>query len=102
MSVLVWIVVGLIVGVSLASASTGLGDTLLPDVGVAVVGAVAGGGLCTALAGAWGAGLNLYALLAAMAGSTLALVAFNLIPRQAEKGTNPVEGQGSAEVPRIG
>ncbi len=78
MTLLAWIVVGLIAG-WLASMLTGTRTSLLTDLLVGILGAVVGGILFRAFGAAGATGINLYSILVAVVGSTLLLWVYHAV-----------------------
>jgi len=82
MSVIAWIVLGLVAG-CIASWLTNRGNMRVADVILGIVGAVLGGWLFTKLGEAGVTGLNLYSLMVAVVGSVLLILAFRGFRRAA-------------------
>jgi uncharacterized membrane protein YeaQ/YmgE (transglycosylase-associated protein family) len=78
MTLLAWIVVGLIAG-WLASLITGTGESLLVDLVVGVLGAIVGGVIFNAFGASGATGINLYSILVAVVGSVLLLGAMRAV-----------------------
>ena len=79
MSIIGWIVLGLIAGFIASKIVNKRGEGILLDVVLGIVGAIAGGWVFS-LFGATGAtGLNLYSLLVAVVGAVLVLLAYHAI-----------------------
>jgi uncharacterized membrane protein YeaQ/YmgE (transglycosylase-associated protein family) len=82
MSILAWIILGLLAGFIGSKLVNKTGEGVILDVVLGIVGAVVGG-LLFNLFGAPGAtGLNLYSLLVAVVGAVLVLVAYHAIRRR--------------------
>ena len=71
MSILAWIVLGLIVGFLASAVMRGGGYGLVGDVIVGIVGALLGGLIFSALGGSGITGFNLYSLLVAFVGACI-------------------------------
>jgi uncharacterized membrane protein YeaQ/YmgE (transglycosylase-associated protein family) len=74
MSILAWIVLGLIAGFISSKIVNRHGEGLVLDIIIGIVGAVLGGWLMTALGGEGVNGFNLYSILVAIAGSVVLLL----------------------------
>jgi len=83
MSILAWIVLGLIAGFIGSKIVNNTGSGVILDVILGVVGAVVGGWLFGMFGGAGVTGLNLYSLLVAVVGAVVVLVVFHAIRRAA-------------------
>jgi uncharacterized membrane protein YeaQ/YmgE (transglycosylase-associated protein family) len=83
MSVLAWIILGLIAGFIGSKIVNNRGEGLLLDIMLGIVGAVVGGVLFNALGAVGVTGLNLYSLLVAVLGSIVVLVLYHAIRRAA-------------------
>jgi uncharacterized membrane protein YeaQ/YmgE (transglycosylase-associated protein family) len=81
MSILAWIVLGLIAGFIGSKLVNKKGEGLLLDVSLGIVGAVVGGFLFKAFGASGVTGLNLYSLLVAVVGAVIFLVAYHAIRR---------------------
>jgi uncharacterized membrane protein YeaQ/YmgE (transglycosylase-associated protein family) len=83
MSILAWIVLGLIAGFLASKIVNKSGEGVILDIVLGVVGAVVGGWLA-GLAGFGGvSGLNLYSLLIAVGGAIVVLLVYHAIHRAA-------------------
>ncbi|MBM3269952.1 MAG: GlsB/YeaQ/YmgE family stress response membrane protein [Candidatus Sericytochromatia bacterium] len=78
MSLLAWIVVGLVAG-WLASLLTGTRASLLTDLLVGILGAILGGVLFRAFGAAGATGINLYSILVAVVGATILLWIYHAV-----------------------
>jgi uncharacterized membrane protein YeaQ/YmgE (transglycosylase-associated protein family) len=79
MSVIAWIVLGLIAGFIASKIVNKQGEGLLLDIVLGIVGAVVGGWLF-ALIGAEGvSGVNLYSIFVAVIGAVVVLIAYHAI-----------------------
>jgi len=83
MSILAWIVLGLIAGFIGSKLVNKRGEGLLMDIVLGVVGAVVGGWLAGFLGIAGVSGLNLYSLLIAVGGAVVVLLVYHAIRRAA-------------------
>ena len=83
MSILAWIVLGLIAGFIGSKIVNKRGEGLLMDIVLGVVGAVVGGWLAGFLGLAGVSGVNLYSLLIAVGGSIVVLLVYHAIRRTA-------------------
>jgi len=81
MSILAWIVLGLIAGFFGSKLVNKRGEGLFLDIVLGVIGAVVGGWLFNFFGAAGVTGLNLYSLLVAVIGAVLVLVVFHAIRR---------------------
>jgi uncharacterized membrane protein YeaQ/YmgE (transglycosylase-associated protein family) len=81
MSVLAWIVLGLIAGFVASKLVSGSGEGVLLDIILGIVGAVAGGWLFNRFGMAGVTGLNLYSLLVAIVGAALLLIVYHAVTR---------------------
>ena len=81
MSILTWIVMGLIAGFIASKIVNRQGQGLLLDMVVGIVGAFVGGWIMTKLGESDITGFNLYSILVAIFGAIVLLVAYHLIRR---------------------
>jgi uncharacterized membrane protein YeaQ/YmgE (transglycosylase-associated protein family) len=81
MSILAWIVLGLIAGFIGSKIVNKSGEGVILDIILGIVGAVVGGWVFTRFGAAGVTGLNLYSLLVAVVGSVLFLVVYHAIRR---------------------
>jgi uncharacterized membrane protein YeaQ/YmgE (transglycosylase-associated protein family) len=79
MSVLTWIVLGLIAGFIAAKIVNKQGAGFFLDIVLGIVGAVVGGFLFTALGETGVTGFNLYSLVVAVVGAIVVLVIYHAI-----------------------
>lgn len=79
MSILAWIVLGLIAGFIASQVVNKSGEGLILDIVLGIVGAFVGGYLFTLFGAAPVTGLNLYSMLVAVVGSVVVLVLYHLI-----------------------
>jgi uncharacterized membrane protein YeaQ/YmgE (transglycosylase-associated protein family) len=81
MSILAWVVLGLIAGFIGSKIVNKSGEGVLLDILLGIVGAVLGGWLFNRFGAAGVTGLNLYSLLVAVVGSVVFLVIYHAIRR---------------------
>jgi uncharacterized membrane protein YeaQ/YmgE (transglycosylase-associated protein family) len=81
MSLVTWIVLGLIAGFIGSKIINRTGEGFLLDIVLGIVGAVAGGWLFQFFGLAGVSGLNIYSLVVAVVGSMLVLITYHLIRR---------------------
>ena len=81
MSILAWIVLGLLSGFIGSKIVNKSGEGLILDILLGIVGAVIGGWLFNRFGAAGVTGLNLYSLLVAVIGSVVFLVIYHAIRR---------------------
>jgi uncharacterized membrane protein YeaQ/YmgE (transglycosylase-associated protein family) len=81
MSILAWIVVGLIAGFVASKVVNRQGDGMILDVVLGIVGALVGGWIMSALGGHGVIGFNLYSILVAILGTVVLLVIANFVRR---------------------
>jgi uncharacterized membrane protein YeaQ/YmgE (transglycosylase-associated protein family) len=79
MSILAWIVLGLIAGFIGSKIVNKSGEGLILDIVLGIVGAVVGGYLFTLFGAAPVTGLNIYSLLVAIVGAVVVLWVYHLI-----------------------
>ena len=82
MSILAWILLGLVAGFIGSKIVNKTGEGLVVDIILGVVGAVAGGFIFSMFGAAGVTGLNLYSLLVAVVGAVVLLVAYHAIFRR--------------------
>jgi uncharacterized membrane protein YeaQ/YmgE (transglycosylase-associated protein family) len=81
MSILAWIVLGLLAGFIGSKIVNKSGEGLVLDILLGIVGAVVGGWLFNRFGATGVTGLNLYSLLVAVIGSVIFLVVYHAIRR---------------------
>ena len=81
MSIIAWIVLGLIAGFIASKIVNKQGEGLILDIVLGVVGAVVGGWLFTAFGAAGVTGFNLWSVLVAVIGAIVVLVVYHAIRR---------------------
>ena len=79
MSILAWIVLGLIAGFIGSKLVNKTGEGVILDIVLGVVGAVVGGGLFSMFGAHGVTGVNLYSLFVAVLGSVLVLVVYHAL-----------------------
>ena len=83
MSILAWIILGLIAGFIGSKLVNRTGEGLVLDIVLGIVGAFVGGWLFHRFGAAGVSGLNLYSLLVAVVGAVVVLVVYHAIRRVA-------------------
>jgi uncharacterized membrane protein YeaQ/YmgE (transglycosylase-associated protein family) len=81
MSILAWIVLGLIAGFVGSKIVNKSGEGIILDIVLGIVGAVVGGWLFARFGAAGVTGLNLYSILVAVVGAVVVLVLFHAVRR---------------------
>jgi uncharacterized membrane protein YeaQ/YmgE (transglycosylase-associated protein family) len=81
MSILVWIILGLISGFIASKIVNKTGEGLLLDIVLGIVGAVVGGWLFGLVGHTGVTGLNLYSFIVAIIGAIVVLVVYHAIRR---------------------
>jgi len=79
MSILAWIVLGLIAGFISSKVVNRHGEGILMDIVIGIVGAVVGGWIMSALGGQGVTGFNLYSILVAIGGAVVLLVILHAV-----------------------
>ncbi|WP_428535103.1 GlsB/YeaQ/YmgE family stress response membrane protein [Rhodopila sp.] len=79
MSIVAWLILGLIAGFIGSKIVNSSGEGLLLDIVLGVVGAIVGGFLFSLLGAAPVTGLNIYSLVVAVVGSIVVLVIYHAI-----------------------
>ena len=82
MSILAWLVVGLIAGFLASKVINKAGSGLVMDLVLGVVGAVVGGWLFAQFGSAGVTGFNLYSLFVAVIGAVVVLLIYHLVFRR--------------------
>jgi len=85
MSIVAWILLGLIAGFIASKLVNGSGQGALIDILLGIVGAVVGGWLFNTFGMPGVAGFNLYSLLVAVIGASVLLFLYHLITRSSRK-----------------
>jgi len=81
MSVLAWILLGLIAGFIASKLVGGSGEGILRDILLGILGAQVGGYLFSAMGGTGITGFNLYSMLVAIAGAIVVLWVYHAVGR---------------------
>ena len=81
MSILAWIILGLIAGFIGSKIVNKRGEGLILDIILGIVGAVVGGWLFRTFGASGVTGLNLYSLLVAVAGAIVVLLVYHAVRR---------------------
>jgi uncharacterized membrane protein YeaQ/YmgE (transglycosylase-associated protein family) len=81
MSILAWVILGLIAGFIGSKLVNKRGEGLFLDIVLGVIGAVVGGWVFNAFGAAGVSGLNIYSLVVAVIGAVLVLVIYHAIRR---------------------
>lgn len=81
MSILAWIILGLIAGFIGSKIVNRSGEGVLLDIVLGVIGALVGGFLFNQFGAAGVTGLNLYSLLVAVVGAIVVLVLYHIVIR---------------------
>jgi uncharacterized membrane protein YeaQ/YmgE (transglycosylase-associated protein family) len=82
MSLLTWIVLGLLAGFIGSKLVNHRGEGIVIDVALGILGAVVGGFLFNALGARGATGLNLYSLFVAVVGSVVCLLIYHTLLRR--------------------
>jgi uncharacterized membrane protein YeaQ/YmgE (transglycosylase-associated protein family) len=86
MSILAWIVLGLIAGFVASKIVNKRGEGLLRDIILGIIGALVGGWLFHVFGAAGVTGLNLYSLLVAVFGAIVVLVIYHALTGKKSRG----------------
>lgn len=81
MSILAWIVLGLIAGFIASKIVNHRGEGILLDIVLGIVGAIIGGWLMTQFGHAGVTGFNLYSMFVAVLGAVVLLLVFHAVRR---------------------
>jgi uncharacterized membrane protein YeaQ/YmgE (transglycosylase-associated protein family) len=79
MSIIVWLVLGLIAGFIASKIVNRAGEGLVLDIVLGIVGALVGGFLFSAIGAAPVTGFNLYSILVAIIGAIVVLVIYHAV-----------------------
>jgi uncharacterized membrane protein YeaQ/YmgE (transglycosylase-associated protein family) len=82
-SILAWIILGLLAGFIASKIINKSGEGVLLDIGLGILGAVVGGWLFNTFGMAGVSGLNLYSLLVSVLGAVAVLVVYHAVARSA-------------------
>lgn len=85
MSILAWIVLGIIAGFLGSKIVNKTGEGLMLDLVLGIIGAVVGGFLFNQFGAAGVSGLNLYSLLVAVIGAVIVLVLYHAVVRRSPR-----------------
>ena len=92
MSILAWIILGLISGIIASKVVNRGGQGFMLDVGLGVAGAVVGGWLFTAIGARGVTGLDLWSIVVSAFGATITLAIYHALfrrPRSADDSLHP-------------
>jgi uncharacterized membrane protein YeaQ/YmgE (transglycosylase-associated protein family) len=81
MSIIAWLILGLIAGFIASKLVNNSGEGLLLDIVLGIVGAVVGGYLFTFFGAAPVTGLNIYSIVVSVVGAIVVLVVYHAIAR---------------------
>jgi uncharacterized membrane protein YeaQ/YmgE (transglycosylase-associated protein family) len=81
MSILAWIILGLVAGFVASKLVNKSGEGLILDILLGIVGAVVGGWLFNRFGAVGVTGLNLYSILVAVVGAVVVLVVYHMLRR---------------------
>lgn len=82
MSILAWLVVGLIGGFQASKVVNKTGEGLVMDIVLGVVGALVGGFLFNQFGHSGVTGINLYSILVAFVGAVVVLIVYHMVFRR--------------------
>lgn len=82
MSIIAWIILGLVAGFIGSKIVNKTGEGVVMDIVLGVVGAVVGGFLFNTFGAAGVTGLNIYSLLVAVIGAVVVLVLYHMVIRR--------------------
>jgi Predicted membrane protein len=82
MSILAWLLLGLIAGFIASKIVNKSGEGLLLDIVIGIVGALIGGSLFNSLGGIGITGFNLWSLFVAVVGAVIALLVYHAVTRR--------------------
>ena len=83
MSVLAWIILGLISGFIASKIVNKAGEGILMDIVLGIIGALVGGWIFSLIGHSGVTGVNLYSILVSMVGAIIVLLAYHAIRRHA-------------------
>jgi len=81
MSILAWVILGIVAGFIASKVVNKTGEGLVRDLILGVIGAIVGGWIMERFGEAGVSGLNLYSLVVSIVGAIIVLVAFHAIRR---------------------
>ncbi len=79
MSIIGWIILGLIAGFIASKLVNRQGEGLLVDIVLGIIGAIVGGWIMAAVGGQGITGFNLYSMLVAIAGAVIVLIIYHAV-----------------------
>lgn len=82
MSILAWLVVGLIGGFLASKVVNKSGEGLVMDIVLGVIGAIVGGFLFNMFGAAGASGINIYSIFVAFIGAVVVLVIYHMVFRR--------------------
>ena len=82
MSILAWLVVGLIAGFLASKVINKTGEGLVMDIVLGIVGALVGGFIFNALGMSGATGINIYSIFVAFIGAVVVLLIYHMIVRR--------------------
>lgn len=82
MSILAWLVVGLIAGFLASKVINKTGEGLVMDIVLGVVGALVGGFLFNMMGMSAGTGINIYSIFVAFVGAVVVLLIYHMVFRR--------------------
>jgi uncharacterized membrane protein YeaQ/YmgE (transglycosylase-associated protein family) len=83
MSIIAWLILGLISGFIASKLVNKTGEGMVMDIVLGIIGAVAGGWLFNRFGMAGVTGLNIYSMLVAVVGAVVVLVIYHALSRRA-------------------
>jgi uncharacterized membrane protein YeaQ/YmgE (transglycosylase-associated protein family) len=83
MSIIAWLILGLISGFIASKLVNKTGEGMIMDIVLGIIGAVAGGWLFNRFGMAGVTGLNIYSMLVSVVGAVVVLVIYHAISRRA-------------------
>jgi uncharacterized membrane protein YeaQ/YmgE (transglycosylase-associated protein family) len=83
MSIIAWLILGLISGFIASKLVNKTGEGMIMDIVLGIIGAVAGGWLFNRFGMAGVTGLNIYSMLVAVVGAVIVLVIYHALSRRA-------------------
>ena len=82
MSILGWVILGLIAGFVASKIVNKQGQGILLDIVIGIVGAIVGGSLFTTLGAAGVTGFNIYSMVVAVIGAIIVLILYHALVRR--------------------
>ena len=82
MSILAWLVVGLIAGFLASKVINKTGEGLVMDIVLGIVGAIVGGFLFNMMGMSGGTGINIYSIFVAFIGAVVVLLIYHMVFRR--------------------